>query len=117
MQPKLLCSIAFIVALLTFSSSWAQNNIVKGKVQDENGSPVPKASVLVKGSKSGTSTGDDGGFEISVPSNATLVISAIGFNRSEVKISGQATVTVALTPDNRSLNEVVVTALGVKREK
>jgi TonB-linked SusC/RagA family outer membrane protein len=117
MQPKLLCSIAFIVALLTCSSSWAQNKIVKGKVQDENGSPVPKASVLVKGASAGTSTGDDGSFEVSAPAKATLIISAIGFNKSEVKISTQDFVTVALSPDTRSLNEVVVTALGVKREK
>ncbi len=117
MQSKLLCSIAFIVALLTCSSSWAQNKLVKGKVQDENGSPVPKASVLVKGTKTGTSTGDDGAFELSVPANGTLVISAIGFDRSEVKISGQDNLTIALKPDDRSLNEVVVTALGVKREK
>lgn len=117
MQPKLLCIIAFIVALLTCSSSWAQNKLVKGKVQDENGIPVPKASVLVKGSKSGTSTSDDGTFEIGVPPNAILVISAIGFNRREVKTSGQELVTVALSADNNSLNEVVVTALGVKREK
>jgi len=117
MQPKLLCIIAFIVLLLTYSSSWAQNKIIKGKVQDENGSPVPKASVLIKGSKAGTSTADDGSFEISVPSNAILIISAVGFNRSEVKTSGQDPITVSLSTDDKSLNEVVVTALGVKREK
>ncbi|THU32063.1 SusC/RagA family TonB-linked outer membrane protein [Niastella caeni] len=117
MQSKLLCIIAFIVGLFIYSGSWAQNKIVKGKVLDENGSPVPKASVVIKGSNAGTSTTDDGSFEISVPSNATLIISAIGFNKSEVKTSGEGALTVALTADNKQLNEVVVTALGVKREK
>lgn len=117
MQSTLLCIIAFIVALFTCSSSWAQNKMLKGKVLDENGSPVPKASVLVKGLKTGTSTNDDGTFEISVPANAILVISAIGYYKNEVKTSGQNLVTVTLSPENSSLNEVVVTALGVKREK
>jgi TonB-linked SusC/RagA family outer membrane protein len=117
MQSKLLCIIAFTAALFIYSGSWAQNKVVRGKVLDENGSPLPKASVLVKGSKAGTSSGDDGTFEVSVPANATLVISAIGYNRSEVKTSAKDFITVTLSPDSRSLNEVVVTALGVKREK
>jgi TonB-linked SusC/RagA family outer membrane protein len=117
MQSKLLCIIAFTAALFIYSQSWAQTKVVKGKVLDENGSPLPKASVLLKGSKAGTSTSDDGTFEVSVPANATLVISAIGYNRSEVKTGANDFVTVTLSPDNRSLNEVVVTALGVKREK
>src|SRR4051794_26449886 len=114
MQPKLQGSfIALTAALLVFSSSWAQTKTVKGKVQDETGLPVPKASVLIKGSHAGTSTGDDGAFELSAPANATLVISAVGYNKSEVKTSKTDFVTITLTPDNQSLNEVVVTALGV----
>lgn len=117
MQSKLLSIIAFTVTLFIHSGAWAQNKRVKGKVLDENGAPLPKASVLVKGSQTGTSSGDDGSFELSVPAKATLVISAIGYNKSEVKTGTQDVVTITLTPDNRSLNEVVVTALGVKREK
>jgi TonB-linked SusC/RagA family outer membrane protein len=117
MQSKLLCIIAFIAALFIYSGLWAQNKVVKGKVLDETGNPLPKASIMVKGSKTGTSSGDDGSFEIGVPANTTLIISAIGYNRSEIKTGAKDFVTVNLTPDSRSLNEVVVTALGVKREK
>ncbi|OQP62035.1 SusC/RagA family TonB-linked outer membrane protein [Niastella vici] len=117
MQSKLLCIMAFTAALFIYTGALAQSKLVKGKVQDENGGPVPKASVLLKGSKSGTSTGDDGSFQLSVPANATLIVTAIGYNRSEIKTGAQEFVTVSLMPDGRALNEVVVTALGVKREK
>lgn len=117
MQLKLPGFIAFTAALFIYTGSLAQTKLVKGKVQDENGGPVPKASVLLKGTKSGTSTGDDGSFQLSVPTNATLIITAIGYNRSEIKTGAQEFITVSLTPDGRALNEVVVTALGVKREK
>lgn len=117
MQPKLLSIIAFTVTLFIYSGAWAQNKLVKGKVLDENGTPLPKASIMVKGSQTGTSSGEDGSFELSVPVKATLVITAIGYNRSEVKTGAQDIVTITLMPDSRSLSEVVVTALGVKREK
>jgi TonB-linked SusC/RagA family outer membrane protein len=117
MQPKLLGIIALTATLFFHTSTWAQNKLVRGKVQDENGSPLPKASIMVKGSKAGISSGDDGSFEINVPANATLVITAIGYNKSEVKTGAQDFVTISLSPDGRALNEVVVTALGVKRDK
>src|ERR1044072_3624495 len=114
MQSKLLCIVAFI---LLYFSAGAQTEEVKGKVQDETGMPLPKASILVKGTNTGTSSGDDGSFELTAPAHATLVITAIGYNKSEVKTSAKDFVTISLTPDNRALNEVVVTALGVKRER
>lgn len=117
MQPKLLSMLAFTAALFIYSTTWAQHKVVKGKVQDENGSPLPKASILVKGSKTGISSNNDGSFQLSVPANATLIVSAIGYIKSEVKIAAQDLITITLLPDSHSLNEVVVTALGVKREK
>ncbi|HUP12826.1 MAG TPA: TonB-dependent receptor plug domain-containing protein, partial [Niastella sp.] len=117
MQSKLLCIAASMAILFLCSSAWAQTKVVKGKVHDESGMPLPKASVLIKGTNSGTSSGDDGSFELTVPTNATLVITAVGYNKSEVKTSAKDFVTISLSADNRALSEVVVTALGVKREK
>ncbi len=62
MQPKLLSIIAFTVTLFIYSGAAAQTKVVKGKVQDENGAPIPRASIMVKGSQAGTSSGDDGSF-------------------------------------------------------
>ena len=117
MQPKLLRVFALASALLLCFDTWAQNKVLKGKVQDDQGGPVPKASVIIKGTRSGTSTADDGSFEISAPPHATLTISAVGYFNREIKTGTQEELTVTLSPNSNSLSEVVVTALGVKREK
>ncbi|MHA4811845.1 SusC/RagA family TonB-linked outer membrane protein [Flavitalea flava] len=96
----------------------AQTKEVTGKVTDSTGLPLAGASINIKGARGGTSAGQDGSFRINVPSSAkTLYVSAIGFDRKEVDISGSSMVSVQLNQATRSLNEVVVTALGIKREK
>ncbi|WP_288733497.1 SusC/RagA family TonB-linked outer membrane protein [uncultured Phocaeicola sp.] len=96
----------------------AQVSKVTGNVtSDEDGLPVVGASVLVKGTTVGTVTDIDGNFTLSnVPSSAeTLVISFIGLESQEVKI--QPVVKVILRSDSEQLDEVVVTAMGISREK
>ena len=117
MQPTLLRVFALASTLFLGFHAWAQNKVIKGTVLDESGAPVPKATVLVKGSNQGTSTADNGTFQLSISSNAILIISAVGFNKQEVKTTGLDQVNVSLSPNSNDLNEVVVTALGVKREK
>jgi len=96
----------------------AQSKEVTGKITDSTGNPIAAASVKIKGEKKGTSAGTDGSFRISAPQNATLVISAIGFEEQEIHITNQTSISVELhTGGSRVLNEVVVTALGIKREK
>ncbi len=90
---------------------------VSGIVKDKNGESIIGASVKVKGEKVGTVTGIDGDFSLSVPGNATLVISYIGYVTQEVSIAGKESITVTLAEDVHSLNEVVVTAMGIKRQK
>ncbi len=90
--------------------------VVKGKVVDENGDPVMGASVIVKGSKSGgTSTDTNGQFRVRVKPGTIIAISYIGFKTAEVPASDGMTVT--LKPSSEMLDEVVVTALGVKKDK
>src|SRR2546428_771987 len=117
MQPTLLRVFALASTLFLCFQAWAQNKVIKGTVLDESGAPVQKATVLVKGLKQGTSTADNGTFQLSIPSNAILIISAVGFNKQEVKTTGLDQVNLTLSPNSNDLNEVVVTALGVKREK
>ncbi|MEJ7682399.1 MAG: SusC/RagA family TonB-linked outer membrane protein [Segetibacter sp.] len=98
----------------------AQTRTVKGKVLSaQDNQPVSRASVLVKGKSSGTTTGNDGSFSLNVPAgNATLVISSVGFTQNEVAVANdETTVTVQLSPSSVQLNEVVVTALGVTKNK
>ena len=91
-------------------------NTVTGTVSDEMG-PLPGASVLVKGTTNGTQTDFDGNYTIDAPSNATLVISYIGFKTMEVAIDNQTTISVTLQEDASKLDEVVVTGYGTQAKK
>ncbi|MGJ3235647.1 SusC/RagA family TonB-linked outer membrane protein [Marivirga sp.] len=113
-MKKLLLMLSFF---LIASYSWAQDRTVSGKVVDEDG-PLPGVNVIVKGSTLGTTTDLDGNYKLSVPSDAeTLVFTYIGFEKMEVAIGSQSVIDVTLQPDVQQLGEVVVTALGVSREK
>jgi TonB-linked SusC/RagA family outer membrane protein len=108
-----------LFACLFVISSQAQNKTISGKVMDaKDGSPMVGASVVVKGSKSGTQTGADGTFRLSVPSSATtLVVSTVGFGSQEVNIQNQTSVNVSLSATNEQLNEIVVIGYGTARKK
>lgn len=94
----------------------AQNKRVSGTVVDENGEPVIGATVHVKGTTIGVSTDAQGKYSIQVPQNGkSLIISLIGSQTKEV--STQDNQKIVLVNDSKALNEVVVTALGITREK
>lgn len=110
---KFLTSLLGLV--LFMAPTFAQTIEVTGKVTDPAGAPVPGATVKVKGSKTGTSAASDGSFKLSAPSKSTLQVSAVGFETIEVAAS--ANVNVSLKQAKSELTEVVVTALGIRREK
>ncbi len=95
----------------------AQQRQVSGKVTDENGAGIAAASVVEKGTNNGTSTGTDGSFSLTVNgNNAVLVISYVGFAPLEVKVGSQTNLSISMQPDYGT-SEVVVTALGVRKQK
>lgn len=82
------------------------------------GTPIPNASVVVKGTTLGTTTGTDGSFSLKVPETAkTLVISSVNYAAREVAIGKSSTVNVNLTPETSNLDEVVVVGYGVQKKK
>ncbi|MFI5160584.1 MAG: SusC/RagA family TonB-linked outer membrane protein [Sphingobacteriales bacterium] len=90
---------------------------ITGKVLDEKGDPLPGATVRVKGTNTVSSTDINGGFHITVvDKSAVLVVSFIGYNVQEVPVGDRTTITISLAPTVSSLNGVVITALGIKRE-
>ena len=112
---KVLLSVLLLFAGLTAS---AQTISVRGVVKDAStGETIPAASVLVKGTSNGTITDNDGNYTISVASNASLVVSSIGYRTQEVAVEGRRAIDVELVPDIEFLDEVVVTAMGISREK
>ena len=91
---------------------------LKGRVVDAGNDPIIGASVMVKNSKEGTVTDMEGRFSLNIPSTTTLVVSYIGFVTQEVKASAQKSpITITLKEDTKRLGEVVVTALGIKRDR
>ena len=106
-----ICTSILLFFALTLSA-YAQQ--VSGTVSDENGVPLPGATVVVEGTSTGVSTDFDGNYSISASQGDTLVFSFVGYASQSVAVGSSATINVSLEPDN-SLEEVVVTALGVKR--
>ena len=99
------------------SQSTQQAKTITGKVVDVAGEPIIGASVLVKGSGTGTVTDINGKFSVEAPVGSTLVVSFVGYATEEVKVGAASDYTVTLKDDTQSLSEVVVTAMGIKKEK
>lgn len=90
---------------------------VSGRVTDERGTPFPGVNVIVKGTATGGTTDSDGRYNIEVPEdNSILVFSFVGYAVQEVAVGGRSVVDVTMNPDITSLDEIVVTALGIKKE-
>ncbi len=104
----------FLVLLFSVGFAYAQNT-VSGSVQDAAGQGLPGVNIQVKGTSHGTVSDFDGNYEITVSQGDVLVFSFVGFSTKEVTVDGE-TVNVVLSEDAESLDEVVVTALGIKRE-
>ena len=90
---------------------------VKGTVNDEAGEPIIGATVKVQGSNEGTVTDFDGKFSVRASSNATLVISYVGYVTQQVPVGGKSNITVTLVEDNTTLNDVVVIGYGTMKKK
>lgn len=107
------------LSLLVTSQIFSQKTVT-GKVFNNNDhQPVPDASVQVKGTEIGTKTTNDGSFSVNVPrNNSVLVISNVGFQTTEIPVSGRTNIgDVSLTGSSINLNEVVVTGYSAQRKK
>ncbi len=104
--------------LLLVCVSYAQTTVTGKVTAGEDASPLPGVNILVKGSTQGTISDADGKFSITVPSSdAALLFSFVGYVTQEVSLAGRSTIDVVLLTDARQLNEVVVTALGIEKDK
>lgn len=114
---RLLRLLVLVQFLLITEQALAQNITIKGRVLKDNRQPAQSASVLVKGSTTGTTTNDNGDFTIAAPANGTLVISLVDFVTQEVNISNRTALEVRLVADDKSLDAVVVVGYGTQRSK
>ncbi len=106
-----LVSNTIIIKPFVGENSLQQRNVIKGKVKDEKGDPLPGVSVVIKGSNLGVATDIDGTFELPVKGNElpVLVISFIGMRTMEVKFNGEKFLNIVLKSDSEDLDEVIVT--------
>lgn len=112
---KIKKNLLLFIFVITSHLISAQQMTIKGVVTDSYG-PLPDASIYVKGSTKGVTTDFDGNYSITVQKGDVLIYSFIGHNEKEVLISNQTTVNVTLE-EGTTLNEVIITAQGIKREK
>ena len=95
----------------------AQTILVKGQVVDQDGEPLIGATIQVKGSQDGTVTDIDGNFQINVPSDATLVVTYVGYKEREVAVRGRAVIDqIQLETDDNVLEQVVVVGYGTQKK-
>ncbi len=107
----------FGLLLCLGSAAFAQVRLVTGTVSDAaDGSPLPGATVVVKGTVQGTVTDSDGRYELNATPDAVLVFSFTGMAGKEITVGNQSVINLALESDVQMLQEVVVTAFGMKRE-
>lgn len=98
-------------------SLFAQTRTIQGKIVDEKGGPISGATVMVKGTTTGTAADDKGNYKISAKSSDILVVNSTNFGAQEVKVGNQNSINITLHAQAGLIEEVVVTALGIKREK
>lgn len=90
---------------------------ISGRVVDQSGSPIAGAFVVAKGTQNGTITDSNGRFELEASGNSVLRITFMGYADKEVTANGTAPLEITMSEDSERLNEVIVTALGIKREE
>lgn len=105
--------LAFVVQM-TFAQ---QEQTVRGTITDENGLPLPGVNIIVKGTTTGVQSDFDGNYSIEAAQGDVLVFSFVGLETAEYTVANNDVIDVVLAPDAAQLEEVVVTALGISREK
>jgi TonB-dependent SusC/RagA subfamily outer membrane receptor len=114
MQTKGLWSL-LLVLFASISIANAQQKLVTGKVVGSDKTPLSNVSVLVKGTRVATSTDNAGAFSIAVSNNQVLTFSLVGYESKDVRVGNASSIDVRLAPKDNTLEEVVVTAMDIKR--
>lgn len=118
MKRKTKQSLLFFILFFSVAIVNAQQKQVTGTVRDSKGAPIANASYIVKGTKNGGITDENGHFSVSVKNTgAVLVFTSVNYQPKEVPVGQNTSLEVTLEPAISSLNEVVVTALGIQKQK
>ena len=105
-----LLSLALLVTVFSYGQT------VTGSVSDDKGKKLSSVTVSVKGTRTATTTDASGNFSVNAGSNSVLVFSFVDFIEQEVPVNGRSSISVSLVAADKSMQEVVVTALGIQRK-
>ncbi len=108
--------ILFILSMFIVTWSALAQNTINGKVTGSDGEEIPGVTIVIKGANSGTTTDLEGNYTLSVPEDATLVFSFVGYQMQEVVVGSQSKIDIILDLDITQLQEVVVTGYGSQRK-
>lgn len=115
-MKKVLLLFAVLMALV--SLAYSQQRKVTGTVKGNDGNPVPFATIQIKGTNTGTTANPSGVFQLNVAETGTvLVVRSVGFKTREITVGSDNVLSIVLASDNKNLQEIVVTGLGLVREK
>ncbi|MVT06814.1 SusC/RagA family TonB-linked outer membrane protein [Chitinophaga tropicalis] len=117
MKKNVLHLLAVLTGLLLCAVSYAQNRSITGTVTDEKKQPLSYVTVMIKGTSKGTTTAKDGTFRLDAAPGSILVLRAVGYTSKELPAGNETQMNITLTENASDLSEVVVTALGVRKEK
>jgi len=105
------------LVVITQKDFVVQETKVTGKITNAGGEPVPGATIRLKGSSAGTSSAADGTYSLTVPDNATLVFSSVGYEDEEIVVAGRTTIDVTLKNAIKLIDQVVIVGYGTSRRK
>ena len=115
MLKKLLFTLSVTLSLCL--ASFAQQVQVTGTVKDNAGNPVAGATILVEGTTNGTTSNADGSYSISAASDATLLVSFIGYQSQKHAIAGKTRIDIVLKEDSQAIDDVIVVAFGTAKKE
>ena len=110
------CMRLLLCLMFAFSSFVLKAQTVSGTISNKEGDKLSGVTINIKGTNSGTTTDAEGKFSINASSKSVLVISSVGYATQEIAVSGRTSFVVSMVRDLRNLDEVVVTALGIKKQ-
>src|SRR6185503_7159189 len=116
-MKKIVTAILTLLFLQLCQTTLAQQKKISGTVLSSDDTPVAAATVLLKGERAGTQTDANGHFTINASPGNILVISAVGHSSREIKVGNSSTISITLQREQGELGEVVITALGIKKQE
>lgn len=121
-KPVPYSTYSIMLALIFLLCSWnqkvfAQSRVISGEVLTSEAAAIPGASVIVKGSTTGTSTDDKGAFTITAAPGNILVVTAVGYADQEYPVGSQTSITIIMTAHQQAMTEVVVVGYGTQRKE